>query len=292
VLRALGHRVRILERWHGERCDLLLALHARRSASSALAFARKRPGWPLIVALTGTDLYRDIQTDAHARKALATATRLIALQPLAGQELGPSLRRKLRVIYQSAPRTPGPHRPRRDHFEVCVVGHLREVKDPFRAALASRDLPPSSPVQIVHAGEAMEAGMAEAAQIEEANNPRYRWLDGIPRWKTRRLIARCRLMVLSSRMEGGANTISEALVDGVPVLASRIPGSVGLLGARYPGYFPVGDTAALTRLLHRAVTDPAFYAKLKAWCARLAPLFQPSRERAAWRRLLRELRIA
>ena len=134
----------------------------------------------------------------------------------------------------------------------------------------------------------MEDGMAEYARTEEANNPRYRWLGGIPQAKTRRLIASSRLLVLSSHLEGGANTISEALADRVPVLASRIPGSVGLLGARYPGYFPVGDTAALTRLLYRAETDARFYAKLKLWCGRLTPRFHPSRERAAWGKLLRE----
>ena len=292
ILRALGHRLTIVQTWQDEPCDLMLALHARRSAGSALRFAQECPDQPLLVALTGTDLYRDIRTDPDAQRVLELATRLVALQPLAARELAPYLRRKLRVIHQSAPRTPGIHRLRRDSFDICVIGHLREVKDPFRAALAGRDLPPSSRICILHAGAAMEDGMAEYARTEQANNPRYRWLGGIPQAKTRRLMVSCRLMVLSSLMEGGANTISEALADQVPVLASRIPGSVGLLGARYAGYFPAGDTAALTRLLYRAETDPRFYAKLKAWCARLAPLFHPSRERAAWRKLLRELGIS
>jgi putative glycosyltransferase (TIGR04348 family) len=292
ILRSLGHRVALLENWQHQPCDLLIALHARRSAPAALHFAAAHPARPLLVALTGTDLYRDIRTDPDAQRVLELATRLIALQPLAAQELPAHLRRKLRVILQSAPKWDGPlARPGQAgglSYDVCVVGHLREVKDPFRAALASRDLPPSSRLRILHAGTAMENGMAEYARTEERNNPRYRWLGGLPQAKTRRLIASSRLLVLSSHLEGGANTISEALADGVPVLASRIPGSVGLLGARYPGYFPVGDTAALASLLYRAETDPRFYAKLKVWCGRLAPLFHPSRERAAWRRLLRE----
>jgi hypothetical protein len=60
VLRELGHRLAIVQTWRGEPCDLLLALHARRSADSALRFAREHPQKPLLVALTGTDLYRDI----------------------------------------------------------------------------------------------------------------------------------------------------------------------------------------------------------------------------------------
>jgi glycosyltransferase involved in cell wall biosynthesis len=102
-------------------------------------------------------------------------------------------------------------------------------------------------------------------------------------------MARARLMVLSSVMEGGANVLSEALVAGLPVLASAIPGSIGLLGADHPGYFPVGDTAALTALLARAETDANFLAALARHGATRAPLFTETRERAAWRTLLARL---
>ena len=289
ILRRLGHRLQIAQLYQGQPCDLLIALHASRSADAVLRFHELHPQKPIVVALTGTDLYRDLPRDPRARQALQLATRMVALQPLARLELAPHLRSKVTVIYQSAPRTPSPVRPRRRFFDVCVVGHLREVKDPLRAALASRLLPADSRIRVTQAGTDMEEGMAEQARAEQARNPRYRWIGGVARWRVRRLIASSRLMVLSSRMEGGANTISEAAVDGVPVLASRIPGSVGLLGNNYPGYFPVGDAVALARLLRRAETDRRFYAKLKAWCSSLAPMFHPARELAAWRKLLREL---
>jgi glycosyltransferase involved in cell wall biosynthesis len=97
-------------------------------------------------------------------------------------------------------------------------------------------------------------------------------------------------MVISSFNEGGANVISEAAVAGVPVLASRMDGNVGLLGADYPGYFPVGDAQALARLLQRLEREPRFVARLAKALARRAPLFRPAREAAAWRRLLASLR--
>jgi glycosyltransferase involved in cell wall biosynthesis len=131
--------------------------------------------------------------------------------------------------------------------------------------------------------------MAETARREQEHNRRYCWLGSLTRSRARRLIASSRLLVLSSIMEGGANVISEAIVDGTPVLASRIDGSIGLLGADYPGYFEVGDTEGLARLLVRAETDRAFYRALKQACAARAPLFHPSRERTAWRRLLKEI---
>jgi putative glycosyltransferase (TIGR04348 family) len=288
LLRQLGHRVAVQSEYRGEPCDVLVALHARRSAAAVEAYHAARPDRPLVLALTGTDLYEDIHTDPAARRSLELASRLVVLQPLAIQELGERLRDKARVIYQSA-EVPAAPRPPTNVFEVCVLGHLRPVKDPFRTALASRLLPPSSRVRVLHVGAALSPDMAEQARAEADANPRYRWLGDLPRPRALRRLARCRLLALTSRLEGGANAVSEAVAAGVPVLSSHIAGSVGLLGADYPGYFPAGDTEALAALLSRAETDAAYYRTLKAHCRRLRPLFRPGRERESWRRLLREL---
>ncbi len=290
ILRRLGHRVRITQRYNGERSDLLIALHARRSADSVLGFRKQHPDKPIVVALTGTDIYRDVPRSRAAQRAMELADRLVALQPRALRRIPHQLRRKGRVIYQSAKETGGHIRRTREYFDVAVVGHLRKVKDPFRAALASRWLPPASRVRVLHVGTALEPGMAEQARAEEQRNPRYRWLGELSPGSARRRLARSRLLVLSSLMEGGANVISEAVVDGVPVFASHIPGNVGLLGTGYPGYFSVRDTHGLAHLLRRAETDWRFYARLRDHGARLAPRFHPARERAAWKKLLGGLR--
>jgi glycosyltransferase involved in cell wall biosynthesis len=83
--------------------------------------------------------------------------------------------------------------------------------------------------------------------------------------------------------------ISEALALGVPMLSSRISGSLGLLGDDYQGLFPVGATRDLADLLWRCERDAAFYRDLKARCAELAPLVEPARERRAWCELLTEI---
>jgi len=288
VLRRLGHRVRIAA--EADDPDLLVALHARKSADAARVFRERHPDRPLVVALTGTDLYKDLPGNADARRSLRIADRLVVLQPAALAGLPAAARPKARVIHQSAIPPARRARRARDRFEVCVLAHLRGVKDPFRAALAARRLPADSRVRIVHAGRALTPAMAARGRSEMARNPRYIWVEERSHAAARALLARSRLLVLSSRMEGGANVIGEAAVCGVPVIASRIDGSVGLLGSRYPGLFPVGDTRALASLLHRAETDARFLARLRRETARIAPLFRPARERRTWRSLLRELR--
>jgi putative glycosyltransferase (TIGR04348 family) len=279
-----------METWDGRPFDLMVALHARRSAASIERFHREHPDALLIVALTGTDLYGDIKTSHAARKSLELASRLVVLQPLGLRELPKHLRRKTRVIYQSVKKPRAPVRPLKRTFEVCVIGHLRPVKDPFRTAMAARQLPPSSRIRVTHLGAALSKAMSVRARKEMQRNRRYRWLGEVPRAKALRILARSHLLVLTSRLEGGANVVSEALAAGVPIVSSRIAGSIGILGSDYPGYFPVGDTRALAAMLGRAECDRQFYRSLKDRCQRRAPLVTPARERLAWKGLLSEFR--
>lgn len=290
ILRELGHRVSIDQEYRRQRCDLLVSLHARRTHASVVRFRKQYPDRPLIVALTGTDLYDDIHTDPSAQQSLELASRLIVLQPMGVEALPTNLREKTRVIYQSVRKPPGNFSPKKRVFEVCVLGHLRPVKDPFRAALAARLLPPTSHVRVIQIGAALSDDMERQARAEEASNPRYRWLGELPRWKALRILARSRLLALTSKMEGGANVVSEALVCSVPIVSSRIAGSIGLLGEEYPGYFPVGETQALAAIIARAERDAAFYEALKSWCNSLQHLFEPASERKRWESLLEEFR--
>jgi putative glycosyltransferase (TIGR04348 family) len=292
ILKGLGHRVSTLQEYRNEGFDSLVALHARRSHLSITRFHREYPDKPIIVALTGTDLYRDLPKSNQTRQSLELATRIIVLQPKARNELDPQMQPKARIIYQSAQMT----RQRRVDQplfsrspEVCVVGHLRNVKDPFRAAMACRLLPGSSRIRVIQVGRAMTKFMAARARKETKINPRYLWLGELPHWRVRRVLSRSAACIVSSKMEGGANILSEAVVAGVPLLASHIPGNVGILGDGYAGYFKVGDTRGLARLLTRIENDPEFLKLLREQCASLAHLFEPSREKAAWVNLLSEL---
>lgn len=298
ILRRLGHSVHVTQAYDGERLDLLIALHALRSHASIARFHRDHPNIPIVVALTGTDLYRDLQRSRQAQRSLDLAARIIVLQPKALEALRPSWRGKTRVIYQSVEavtRGAGMSQARpsasaaRQTFDVCVIGHLRVVKDPFRAAMASRMLPISSRIRVVQVGAAMTPQQELRALAEMKTNPRYQWLGEQTSARTRRIVSRSRLSVLSSRLEGGANALGESIVAGIPVLASRIPGSVGILGEDYRGYFETGATAELGMLMTRAERDPAFLDELKRACDQLIELFDPVREEGSWLELLDEL---
>lgn len=289
MLRALGHRAVLALPGELPPCDLLIALHARRSWPSVRRFPKEAAGKPLVVALTGTDLYRDIHRDASAQEALRLADRLIVLHPGAAAELPRALRSKVRLVPQSAPRA-RPLPPVRSAFEVAVVAHLRPEKDPLRTARAAALLPEGSRVEVVHAGRALSPAMERAARAEALQNPRYRWLGELSPARARALIARARLLSVTSEMEGGANVVSEAVAAGTPVLASRIPSMEAILGRDHPGLFRFGDERALARLLRRAEGEPAFLAALRTRSVLLRKALSPAREKRALRELLAELR--
>ena len=292
ILKKLGHRVSITQHYNDEPCDLLIALHARRSYDSIVRFHRRLPELPVIVVLTGTDLYRDIHIHSNARRSLELATRIVGLQKMVFTELPRRLHAKTRVIYQSARPIKTAPRPRRNGlFRVCVIGHLRQEKDPLRTALAVRNLPSESRISVVHVGRALRPHLEKRADDEIERNPRYRWIGELSHWQTRRILSASDAMVISSKIEGSSNVLSEALVCAVPVIASRISGLIGTLGRDYPGYYPVGDTAALNRILQRAETDEAFYRSLKSAVKKLAPIVRPRHESAAWKELLAELSV-
>jgi putative glycosyltransferase (TIGR04348 family) len=278
-----NYQVSIAAEWDRTPCDAMIALHARRSAASIAAFAAARPDSPLILVLTGTDLYRDIRTDADAQLSLQLATRLVVLQASGLQVLSTDLRHKTQVIHQSTctlkPLVRKPSVQQR-HFNITMIGHLRDEKDPATFMRAAR-LVHSQQVRLIHIGAALTPDLGHLAEQTRQEESRYRWLGNLPHAATRQRLKRSHAMVIASRMEGGANVIIEAIASGVPVLASDISGNRGMLGDDYAGYFPVGDCRELARLIDQTVSNPTFYAQLQSQCAARASFFLPEREKTA-----------
>jgi putative glycosyltransferase (TIGR04348 family) len=294
--RLLAPKVRstITERWTGEPHSLMLALHARRSAASIEAWdkARSTTGHagrpPLVVVLTGTDLYRDIRSDVAAQRSLQVADALVVLQDQALESLPAPARDKAIVIYQSGARRRTLAKTR-SHLRAVMVGHLRDEKCPQTLFEAAHILCSRPDILLDHIGGALDPGLAQQACLTAQSCPYYRWLGALPHPNTLRRIQRAHVLINTSSMEGGAHSVLEAVRTGTPVLASRIPGNVGMLGADYAGYFPCGDADALARLLARCRDQPALLATLRGQCRARAFLFEPGREQRALRGLVARL---
>lgn len=288
-----AYRVRVVDKWTADDADqadgaddgLMIALHARRSAASVAAWRAAHPQRPLVLVLTGTDLYRDIQHDADAQRSLALADALVVLNELGAQALPARYRSRCHVVLQSCrarrtlPRT-------KRHLQALMVGHLRDEKDPQTYFAAARLLAGRPDIRLDHIGAPLDPALGVAAAALAAAQPNFRWLGGLPHAAVRGHIQRAHVLVHASRMEGGAHVVIEALRSGTPVLASNIAGNLGLLGPGYAGVFETGDAAGLAALLARARDDAAMLPNLQRQGAARAPLFTPQAERAALLALL------
>jgi len=272
-------RVQVAADWRGGPGALMIALHARRSAPAVARWRAAHPTAPLVVVLTGTDLYRDIASDPAAQASLRLADRLVVLNERGAEALPAALRPKAVTVLQSCPaRAPVAKTGR--HLRALMVGHLREEKSPATYFEAARLLAPRADLRLDHIGRALDPILGAEASALMQNCPRYRWLGALPHGATRRRIQAAHVLVHPSRLEGGAHVVIEALRSGTPVLASRIDGNLGLLGEAYEGYFPVGEAAALAARLQELRDRPAMLERLREQGAARASLFDPARERA------------
>ena len=281
------YQVRLTHAWDSGAEALMIALHARRSAPSVAAWHAARRG-PLLLVLTGTDLYRDIATDPAAQRSLALADRLVVLNELGLQSLPAALRHKASVCLQSTPQRKPAVKTKR-HLRALMVGHLRDEKSPQTYFEAARLLAARPDILLDHIGSGLDDSLAGEASALMRSHPRYRWLGGLPHAATRQRIQAAHVLVHASRMEGGAHVVTEAITSGTPVLASRIDGNLGLLGADYAGTFAWGDAQGLAGLLRRCRDDAAMLPALQAQCAARAPRFHPALERQTLIALLAEL---
>jgi putative glycosyltransferase (TIGR04348 family) len=280
--------VHLAQEWDGAAADLMIALHARRSAPSIARWAAAVPRKPLVVVLTGTDLYRDLPHDADAERSVASADRLIVLHEGALADLPPVHRDKAVVCFPSCARRAAQRKTTR-HLRALMVGHLRDEKDPRTYFAAARKLADREDILLDHIGAPLDEALGREAQALMHEQPNYRWLGGLPHAATLARIQRAHVLVHPSAIEGGAHVVIEAMRSGTPVLASKIAGNVGLLGGGYRGYFAPGDASGLAILLQRVRGDPTMLRGLRMQCDQRAPLFDPARESGTLHRVIAQL---
>ena len=263
----------------------MIALHARRSAPAARRFHAAHPERPLILVMTGTDLYRDLASSEDAQETLRRATAVVVLQDDAVQYLPRETRRKTHVVYQSARALQPANKPG-GRVNVVVVGHLRPEKSPQTIFDLVGAMDDSLPIHVLQIGSGLDEKLAARAQVLSRDDPHYHWAGALPHGLTRAAIKRAHLLIHPSIMEGGANVIVEAIQSGTPVLASRMSGNLGMLGPDYPGYFPVGDHLALLAQLRRCLDNANFLTRLNVACRARSQHFSPEAERNSLLKIL------
>lgn len=284
----LNYQSTVTEQWSGKSCDLLIALHGLRSYDSIKSFKRTHPDHPVVLIMTGTDIYRDLKNSKKVIQSMEMADAIVVLQPEAIHSLPKKFHTKVRVIYQSVKGITKKEPPKR-HFLASIIGHLRSEKDPFCAAQSIKLLPPDSKIQLIQLGQAMSPDFKKEAISLDKKIDRYRWLGQLSHSKTLQWLSRSHVMIISSVMEGGAHVVSEAIAIGIPVIASDIPGNRVLLGHSYPAYYPVGDQVALSKILTKAETNTAFYQKLCKAIAVRKKIIKPELEQKSIQKLIKSL---
>lgn len=287
VLRGQGLEARASNGFDGEEADVLIALHAHKGAGAVREYLEKFPEGKVVVFIAGTDLYHDLPNGSEeALESLRRADGVALMHDGAMGSLPEEFREKAQVVWKTIPEVDLKARPQREPFAISVIGHLRPVKRPFAAMRAVAERPEWA-VEVWQVGEALdEESEAEALRWGVADS-RYRWFGGVPREEALERLSRSALTINSSVSEGGASAVLEAMQMGVPVLASRIEGNVGLLGADYPGYYDEGELGEkLGEILDGEVELGGWVLAAKS---RL-PLFTEEKEAACWLELLEKLR--
>ena len=296
---------------HTGQRTVAIVLNAARSHQEITTFARA--GIPVMVVLTGTDLYGALAPDAtgserygQAEKAMHTASLLLTLQEEAKNEVQqrwPKLADRVHSIIQTSPQR-SPHAPRitpnSKTVRFLIAAHIREEKDPRTAFLAFHKAFPDGwavrsegrrvPVRLIHVGGRRDKSLAQELMQMGSNYPGILLEGSLSHAQTMRQMTHVHCLVQPSVSEGGALVVSEAVACRLPILASNIPSHRSQLGADYPGLFPVGSVSGLAELMTRFVGDQAFVDSLFAREAGLiSKLATPSHEREALAALVRRL---
>jgi len=298
MLETLGHSVTIVDpdevmQVECAGYDCFVGLHAGRSCAAIRRWRKQVPTRPVVVVLTGTDLHVELSMggdpSAAVVESLRNADQIVLLEPEGMGKLPREFHSKCRVIFQSSTKQNATLQPEVGEFPVSMLAHLRDVKDPSLIVKALGYLPSESRIRVVHAGEATTKFWGHQAAQWDKHVPRYQWLGSVPHQQALALLAKSKLTVLTSQHEGAPGVFSEAAVHGVPVLATAITASRGILGGDHPGLFPVGDASALADLMWRAESDPRFYQQLASASSALCDRLSPDQEVQSWKDLINML---
>ncbi|YCM44811.1 glycosyltransferase [Verrucomicrobiaceae bacterium 227] len=279
ILREQGIEARGCHGFDGQPADILISLHAVKGAQAVVDYREVSPDGKVIVLMTGTDIYQFLpEGSIEGDRALEMADAVVVVFDRAIQSLDVRWREKAVVIPSSLAPVKVVAKPECPPFAISVVGHLRPVKQSFLTIEAVARHPEWKDVEVWQIGESLDEQCTAEAREWEKRDSRYRWFGGLPREESLALCARSSLTVNSSILEGGANAVLEAMTMGVPVLANKIEGNLGLLGDDYPGYFE----GEMDEILSKVITGGVDLLAWKDHSSSRLPQFSREHEAACW----------
>lgn len=286
ILEESGHVVEVIESGDSIADDsgALIALHARKSHVSVVAMKRQSSESKVILYLTGTDLYEDIPNGCpQAIESLELADTIVVSQEASFQSVPEAYQGKTRVVYNSIIL---PHlEPVDREVDLFVIAsHLRSVKQPFFVVEALKLLEEDVRVKLM--GAEIDIGNAELATKLSSDDSRFEWLGEQTYEQTLTWMRRSMATINTSLSEGGANSVGESIALGRPVLASRIEGNIGMLGAEYDGYFDSDSPAALAELMKRICNDDSYLKHLEQQVLKQSAKYSRVNEAKGWLALL------
>ncbi|SHI40392.1 Glycosyltransferase involved in cell wall bisynthesis [Rubritalea squalenifaciens DSM 18772] len=282
LLKQAGHQASAVHGTLPTGADAMIALHATKTYPLSAAFKQQHPGKPLILYLTGTDLYRDLlERKPDCLNAMELADILVVSQPASLSSIPEQYQQKSRVVRASIviPKLEDVSPPPQPSF--ALVAHLRPVKNPFLLNRALEQLG-GLPLHAYTLGSALDEKMIEEAHSWQAKDPRFRWLDNVPYPQALSWISQVTATINSSHLEGGANAVGESILLGTPVLASKIEGNLGMLGDDYAGYFTPDDPGSLATIIRRVIEEPEFLQLLRQQIHTRQTCFSPAIETQGW----------
>lgn len=293
ILRSGGLSVALEEEWYnGCEAGCLVALNARRSAGAVEEFRDACPEGKVVIVLTGTDINHPemAHADSVTRQTMQAADRLVILHEGSLVKVPADLQERCDIIYPSVDLPAGlQHQPNDgDGFEVIMAGNVRAEKNLPTAMDACALLPEDSPISVQVYGDG-EGALAQKMLAVTASSAPFLWKGKAEHAVLIDKMAHADLLLNSSTQEGGANAICEAICLGLPVVASRIPGNVGMLGEDYKGYFTSNDAESLAEVLLRCATDGGFYQVLVDQVNDRALWFDYAEESRRWLQLVNKM---
>ncbi|MBF0500012.1 MAG: glycosyltransferase family 4 protein [Candidatus Riflebacteria bacterium] len=249
------------------RPNLCLIMHAWRCAK-AIRHIHQHSAIPTIVSLRGTDLNEMLDEPATQAQisAILSGCRGIVVFHGEGKKKLASYKAewaaKTRVIANGAnlPTSAVDYRARlhsaSETFLFVTISGLREVKQPLLILPWLEDLRNEFPnLGLAHAGPPLEQPIVDTFREFQANHSWLSHLDQVPHEEIDSFLRAGQVYVSASRSEGMPHGVREAMLCGMPLLLSDIPGHRNMAEAEHEALF-FGDRESFLRQVGRLLCDP------------------------------------